>query len=199
MPNASAPHPSMQKPTLHPAILLSPVENGYVAYDPTCDRLHELNPVAALIAELCDGSKSLEEIREIAGPLLPEGQTVEIDRWIDQGIEAGLLTWSGTTAAGEHELSAEELSKLAGRLRANGKMQTAFLCQQRAAELSPDDADAWCTLGELAHIVGRRDQARIAYEKYLTFQPDDAEVRHILVALRDETPPPRRWPMLRIT
>src|SRR4029077_5823388 len=124
----------MTNPRLNPDLLLSPVENGYVAYDPTCDRLHELNPVAALIAELCDGSKSVEGIGEIAGPLLPEGHAVEVDRWIDQGIEAGLLTWSGSAAAAERELSAEELSKLAGRLRANGKTQTAFLCQQRAAE-----------------------------------------------------------------
>ena len=179
----------MPNPILHPAILLSPVENGYVAYDPTCDRLHELNPVAALIAELCDGSKSMEEIREIARPLLPEGQNAEIDRWINQGIEAGLLSWSGS--ASEHALSAEELSKLARRLGANGKTRTAFLCQQRAAELAGDDSDAWCTLGDLAHIVGRRDQARAAYEKYLTFEPDNVEVQHILVALRDETPPPR--------
>ena len=41
----------MDNPALNPAILLSPVENGYVAYDPVSDRLHELNPVAAVIAE----------------------------------------------------------------------------------------------------------------------------------------------------
>src|SRR5262249_36612740 len=45
--------------------------------------------------------------------------------------------------------------------------------------------------GELAHIVGRRDDAREAYEKYMRFEPDDAEPGHILVALRNEPPPPR--------
>jgi predicted TPR repeat methyltransferase len=39
--------------------------------------------------------------------------------------------------------------------------------------------------------VGRRDHARIGYEKYLESNPEDAEVRHILTALRDEAPPGR--------
>jgi predicted TPR repeat methyltransferase len=58
-------------------------------------------------------------------------------------------------------------------------------------ELSPDDSEAWCAMAELAHIAGRRDQARIGYEKYLESNPGDAEVRHILTALRDEAPPGR--------
>ena len=50
-----------------PVILLSPVEGGYVAYDPALDQLHQLNPVAALLTELCDGSRSVEEIRALVG------------------------------------------------------------------------------------------------------------------------------------
>ena len=42
----------MPNPIVNPAILMSPVENGYVAYDPVLDRLHQLNPMAALLAEL---------------------------------------------------------------------------------------------------------------------------------------------------
>ncbi len=49
----------------------------------------------------------------------------------------------------------------------------------------------WYDLGEMAEMMGRRDDARAAYEKYIEFKPDDAEIRHILVALRDEPPPPR--------
>jgi predicted TPR repeat methyltransferase len=181
----------MPNPALNPIVLLSPVENGYVGYDPTSDCLHELNPLACLIAELCDGRRSVETIRDIVGPLLPEGQAAEVDRWINQAIEAGLLTWSGSAAAGQRELSGKELNDIAHRLRDNGKTKTAFICQQRATELAPDDAEAWCYLGDLAHIVGRREVARAAYEKYLEFEPDDAEVKHLLVALRDEAPPPR--------
>lgn len=38
----------MTHPIVNPAVLLSPVADGYVAYDPTTDQLHRLNPVAAL-------------------------------------------------------------------------------------------------------------------------------------------------------
>src|SRR4051812_45941907 len=107
----------MPKPRINPAILLSPVENGYVAYDPVTDTLHHLNPVAALLAELCDGNRSVEDIRELAGSLMPEGKVGEIDRWIDEGIKAGLLVWAGSEAASHREFSAEELSTLSGRLR----------------------------------------------------------------------------------
>src|SRR4029077_7801161 len=108
-----------------------------------------------------------------------------------QGIQAGLFTETNGDSVARQELSAEELTKLAKRLRERGKIQTAYLCQRRATELIPKDAHAWSELGELAHILGRRDQTRVAYEKYLELEPDDAETKHLLVALRDEPPPPR--------
>jgi predicted TPR repeat methyltransferase len=181
----------MHNPALNPAVRLSPVENGYLAYDPAADRLHELNPVAALIVELCDGTRTVEELRDLAKPFLPEGTAEEVDKWIQQGIQAGLFTETNGDSAARQELSAEELTKLAKRLRERGKIQTAYLCQRRATELIPKDAHAWSELGELAHILGRRDQTRVAYEKYLELEPDDAETKHLLVALRDEPPPPR--------
>ncbi len=182
----------MLNPALNPAIRLSPVENGYLAYDPAADRLHELNPVAALIVELCDGTRTAEEIRELVKPFLPEGAAeVEVDRWINDGIQVGLFTCGNGNSAGRQELSAEELTRLAKRLREKGKIQTAYLCQRRVTELNPSDSDAWSELGELAHILGYRDQTRTAYEKYLELEPDDAETKHLLVALRDEPPPPR--------
>src|SRR5450432_3343410 len=140
----------MPNPKLHPAILLSPVENGYVAYDPVSDRLHQLNPMAALLAELCDGSRSADEIRALVQPILPEGQAGEIDRWIDEGAKAGLLTSSEDTSPSHRELSADELYALALRLKSSGKVQTAFLCAKRAVELKPDHWDAWYDLGDLA-------------------------------------------------
>src|SRR5580765_563753 len=142
-------------PIMNPAILLSPVENGYVAYDPVFDRLHQLNPIAALVIELCDGSRSIESIGELVAPLLPEGSGVEIDRFIDEGLRVGLLTLSADAAAHHAELSAEELSGLAKRLNDSGKVQTAFLCARRAAELSPDIAENWYALGSIAYSLGR--------------------------------------------
>jgi predicted TPR repeat methyltransferase len=181
----------MSRPKLHPAILLSPVENGYVAYDPVLDRLHQLNPLAALLAELCDGSRSADEIRVLVEPLLPEGKTGEIERWITDGIKAGLLQTSEDASLSNRELSAQELYALAQRLQQNGKVQTAFLCAKRAVELKPDYWEAWYDLGDLAQSVGRREEARVAFQKYFDAHPDDAELEHLLVALRDEAPPPR--------
>jgi predicted TPR repeat methyltransferase len=181
----------MPNPKIHPAILLSPVENGYVAYDPVSDRLHQLNPLAALLAELCDGTRSAEDIRALVEPLLPPGKAGEIDRWIEEGLKAGLLTANDDGAQAARELTAEELYALSTRLKDSGKVQTAFLCAKRAVELKPDYWDAWYDLGDLAQSVGRRGEAREAFQKYYDSHPDDAELEHLLVALRDEAPPPR--------
>jgi len=179
-------------PTLNPALLLSPVENGYVAYDPVADRLHELNPMGALIAELCDGgTRSLDEIRDLVAPLLPEDKPEVIDRWVEEATRLGLLVTAAQVAEGRREMTAKELADLAWRLWDHGKIQTAFLCQKRAAELAPDDPKKFYYLAELFLILGRREEGRAAYERYVELNPDDAEIKHLLVALRDEQPPPR--------
>ena len=61
-------------------------------------------------------------------PLLPEGRAAEVDRWIKEGIDAGLLTLGNNSGANHRELSARELTDLAERLRDRGKIQTALLC-----------------------------------------------------------------------
>lgn len=179
------------KPVVNPAAGLTPVEGGYLAYDSATGRLHELNAMGALIAELCDGSRSVKEIRALAGPLLPKGRIAEIDGWIDAGIEAGLLIWGDGATARPRELAVGELIELAQHLRDNGKIECAFLCTKRVTELTPDDPNAWYALGWAAKAIGRREEAGNAYAKYLELGADDAPVRHMLKALRDETPPPR--------
>ena len=181
----------MANPTVNPVILLSPVEGGYVAYDPAGDNLHQLNPIAALITELCDGTRSVEEVSALVGPLVPDGDAAGIARWIDDSMKAGLLVWEGSEPAARRELSAAELSTLTKRLREAGKVQPAYLCGKRTVELNPDDGDAWYNLGEIAQCVGKRDEARVAYRKYLDANPDDGEVEHLLIALNDDRPPPR--------
>lgn len=181
----------MANPVLNPAVGLSPVEGGYLAYDPAADRLHELNAMGALIAELCDGGRSVEEIRALAGPLMPEGQNAGIDGWLGEAIEAGLLVWGDGATLRPRELSAGELTELAEHLRDSGRTETAFLCAKRVTELTPDDPDAWYALGWAAQAAGRRAEAGGAYEKYLASRTEDAAIRHMLTALRDEPPPPR--------
>ena len=177
-------------PRIKSGVLLAPVEDGYVAYDPVLDHLHHLNPVAALIAELCDGKRTLSDISRIIETLTPSAKQPEIEQWIQEALDAGLLSLDAS-AGHCREFSAQELCSIAARLWQNGKIQTAFLCQQRAAELEAGDPDIWYSLGELAHIVGRRADARRAYERYSELEPGDAEIGHLLTALRDEAPPAR--------
>ena len=58
----------MPNPRLNPAILLSPVEDGYVAYDPKRDWLHQLNPMAALLAELATAAAAPRRSRPWPAP-----------------------------------------------------------------------------------------------------------------------------------
>jgi predicted TPR repeat methyltransferase len=180
----------MSNPRVHPAVLLSPVEGGYVAYDPVADRLHQLNPVAALLTELCDGSRSVEEVALLAEPFLPEGEKGAVAQWVTQATEAGLLTTEGGQAAAG-ELSAEALAKLTKRLRERGQVRTAYICGKRTVELDPGNSDAWYDLGEICQCVGRREEATAAYQRYFDANPHDGEVEHLLIALNGEPPPVR--------
>ena len=175
---------------LSPSVVLSAAEDGYVAYDVQHDRLYRLNPTAALIVELCDGTRDLEHLRTDLGPLMGDDGRRWLG-WIDTAIQDGLVSDAPTGRTPAAPPDATALSTRADSLQRRDRVLAAFLCQQRAAELAPDDPDVWLRLGELAHIVGRRDEARIAYQHYLSHHPDDAEIAHLLTALRDAAPPPR--------
>lgn len=181
----------MANPKIHPAILLSPVDNGYVAYDPASDKLHQLNPMAALLAELSDGARSVEDVENLVRPLLPPDGVDAVKRWFDEGAKSGLLVSSDTALGAHREFTGAELYALAKRLKEYGNVQPAYLCTKRAVELNPADWDAWYDLGDLCQSVGRREEAREAYQKYFDTHPEDAEIEHLLIALRDEAPPAR--------
>jgi predicted TPR repeat methyltransferase len=183
----------MSRLSVNPTIVLSPLTEGYIAYDTASNRLHELNPTAALLVELCNGSRTREEVATLAVPLLPPDSKTFIFDWLTQAIEQNVLVESSanTQQSKVRELSATELADFAIRLRDEGKVQAAYLCQQRASELQPADAILLRDLGELAHIVGKRTEARQTYEDYLLHVPDDAEIQHLLTSLRGDTAPTR--------
>lgn len=172
-------------------VLLLPTDEGYVAYDLNSDRLHNLNPLAALIVELCDGTRTARDITELVESLLPPGAPLEVDHFIAQGIESGLLQSSGTPVAPASEIPLEELRQIAARLAESGRLQVAFLCWKWITQRKPDDARAWYALGEVARWLGRPDHARTAYTKYLQQCPEDAEIQHFVVALGEGAPPSR--------
>ncbi len=183
----------MPKLFLNSSVLLSPTTEGYIAYDTASNLLHELNPTAALLVELCNGTRTSEEVITIAAPLLPPDSESAVLEWLAQAIDAGVIVEESEAVKKREtqELSEEDLTDLANQLRDEGKVQAAFLCQQRAAELEPTDAAVLRNLGELAHIIGKREEARQAYEDYLALEPDDAEIQHLLTSLRDDAPPSR--------
>ena len=55
---------------LSPSVLLSTASDGYVAYDVRLDRLYRLNPTAALIVELCDGTRDFQQLQADLSPLM---------------------------------------------------------------------------------------------------------------------------------
>ena len=181
----------MANPIVNPAILFSPVETGYIAYDPKTDQIHQLNPLAALLTELSDGRRSIEDIVQLATPLVPEGQSGEIARWFEQALKAGLLAETGGNEEHTRELTAAELYTLTRRLTDHGNVKPAYICAKRVVELEPQNWDAWYDLGDLCQSVGKRDEARMAYQKYFDVHPEDAEIEHLLIALRDDAPPAR--------
>lgn len=188
----------MSNPSLNPTIRIAADEIGYLAYDFDADRLHELNPSAALIAELCDGSRGVEQIRALAATALPngvggasEGSIDAVDRFVSEGLESGLLIPSSGVPVRPQELTAEELTNLATHLHENGQLASALRCAKKVTQLNPDDAVAWHSLGRIAQAAGDRRVAREAYENYFSQHPDDAAIGLQLIALRDEPPPLR--------
>lgn len=179
--------------SVNPDVLLSPVSDGYVAYDTAANRLHELNPTAALLVELCDGKRDATEVLALASPMLPPDSHAAVLAWIEHAIASDVLVEDADVShdGRPQELPAKQLSELAGRLRDEGKVQAAYLCHERVTQLEPDNSDHWRLLGELAHIVGKRPAAREAYEQYLVHCPDDAEIQHLLTSLRDDAAPAR--------
>ncbi len=52
-----------------PGLEAHEAEEGMVVFDPRTDRIHHLNATAAVLFELCDGSRSLEEMGRIVTEL----------------------------------------------------------------------------------------------------------------------------------
>ena len=177
----------------NPAVALAPTEDGYLAYDIESAQLHRLNAAAALIIELCDGTLTAGEIIAQVSTFIPgEGAEAGCQAWIDSAIASGLLKTVDPGQPIPEGPSLDAFTDVAKDLRKEGKVLAGFVCQHYAVyEMPEPDADDWDALAVLAHIVGRREEARDAYERYLKIEPNDAEVEHILISLRDEAPPPR--------
>jgi hypothetical protein len=55
-----------------PFVALAPTDDGYLVYDVAHDRLHRLNPAAALIVELCDGTRTAAALVSDLAPMVSD-------------------------------------------------------------------------------------------------------------------------------
>ena len=169
-------------------VLLVPGPDGYAAFNADTHQLYRLNASAALIVELFDGSRTIGDVCTELQPTLGRSGIDAAKQWIEYAVTEGLLTQPGES---DEPPSVSEALERAQKLRDEGLILAAYACQYHASTLAPKDPRVWKALGELAHILGRREDAKHAYETYLSLDPDDAEIGHILLALRDEPPPLR--------
>jgi predicted TPR repeat methyltransferase len=181
----------MANPKLNPAVGLATLDDRYVAYNADDDRFFDLNATAALIAELCDGSRSAEEIRTLAASWMPGGGTEEVDRILGEGLDSGLLTLGDGTPDPARMLTADELTALAEHLWETNRTDAGLACARRATELDPDHPGAWQTVGRISQVFHRREDTAHAFARYLELCPGDAAIRHQLIGLRNKTPPER--------
>jgi predicted TPR repeat methyltransferase len=172
---------------VNPHVLLAVAEEGYLAYDVSADRLHRLNPSAALLMELAASPIDASALANTLAPFVD--QPAMCETWITTALHDGLLIDAANAAP--PAMDPDRLEARSDDLREQGQVLAAFVCQTAVVEARPDSAASLLRLGELAHIVGRRDDARDAYERYMALEPDDAEIALLLTSLRDEPPPPR--------
>jgi predicted TPR repeat methyltransferase len=185
-----------RRPSISPTLRIALIEDGMIAHDVASDALHHLNPMAAALLTLSDGHHELEEITAaVLHGVAPAGcagiDATALTDWFEVAAQTGLVVCDTPARSGLQEMDGDELVRLAERLRTDGEIDKAYLCQRRATELAPAMTEWWYDLGTLAQAVGDVPGACTAYARYLELTPDDAETAHLLHALGGAPPPAR--------
>ena len=144
----------MTVPVLNPRALISLVADGYVVYDMDSNQFHELNPAAAFLLELCNGTNTVDQIVAVASEILPGDAREAVLAWMAEATSSGLLqqpheaaSADAKAAGGAVTLTAADLAERADSLRDDGYVQAAFVCQEHAVQLAPGDARLLRELG----------------------------------------------------
>src|ERR1700704_2338705 len=109
----------------NPLIALAPADDGYLAYDDARHRLHRLNPTAALIVELSDGTRTASELISDLAPLVDGDAGAGCAAWIDHALEEDLLKAVSPGAPARSDPQPEHFASLASRLRNKGHVLAA--------------------------------------------------------------------------
>src|SRR3954469_19887728 len=75
----------------NPSVALAPTEDAYLAYDIDSARLHRLNPAAALLIELCDGTRTADDLVAQVAPFMEGDAEAGCRSWIASAVDSGLV------------------------------------------------------------------------------------------------------------
>lgn len=86
---------STQNPIRSDGLEVEEAEDGLVVFDPRTDTVHHLNPTAAVIFDLCDGSRDAEQIAVLLGEVYELAAPPRADALGGLGelAERGLIEW----------------------------------------------------------------------------------------------------------
>jgi len=146
---------------------------------------------AATAAILCDGTRGKSEVLKLVSAALNAENALNSETkaarhtasgWISKAIKSGVLE----QVCGRSKIqkpTVTELRKLVEELYEQDNVEAAFRCQRQLLKVRPKNADDWYLFGDLAHATGRYDISREAYLRYLADNPEDTEIKHLIVAL----------------
>ena len=121
--------------TLNPNVVLASATDGYLAYDMHRGRLYRLNAPAALVTELCDGTRSLAQLRDDLSNLVDDNLSASVD-WLDTAIREKLIADAASTDL-PNPPDAATLARSADDLQDRDLVLAAYVCQSLAAQLAP--------------------------------------------------------------
>jgi hypothetical protein len=69
-----------QRPTIAEGLDVNETDDGLIIYQESTDRVHHLNPTAAVVFDLCDGTRSAQDIARLVAETFgladsPEAET----------------------------------------------------------------------------------------------------------------------------
>ena len=81
-------------PVIAAGLEVNESEDGVVIFDAATDRVHHLNNTAALVLELCDGKRSIEQIAGLLGDAfgLDEPPVIESRQCLERLVSQGLVS-----------------------------------------------------------------------------------------------------------
>jgi PqqD family protein of HPr-rel-A system len=86
-----------RRPKLRPELLTREVADEFLVYEPESGEVYLMNPTAASIIELCDGSRDAEAIAAVileAVAADPDTVKADVERTLADLDEKKLLQWS---------------------------------------------------------------------------------------------------------